>query len=267
MTDDSIFVSYRPTLLGPLVSDPRLSLPILDPLFPTFPRRRGLVRNANVIWQAFVAFPNDPVTAWSVIESCKLIDDDTDLTGTMTGQPQIGSFLDNVVARQRNRLRAAEQVGLALIAWPGLRQGPLSFRKAIRMAQAHMLTWPVESQSVPLDEARIHKAFQFFKPSIHLVIGKSLHDFSTAEILSDYDKLRKTFAMAAYVQGILSMGRSREEYWPWVVPPELALEVDQAEFGRLSSAAWHALDTYQATPDRDADSFPSRLGTNHPSPI
>lgn len=252
MTDDSVFVSYKPALLGPLASDQRLSLPVLDPLFPAFPRRRGLVRNANVIWQAFVAFPNDPVTAWSVIESCKLVDDDTDLSGTMTGQPQIGVFLDNVVSRQRNRLQAAEQVGRALLSWPGLGIGPLSFRKAVRMAQAQMLTWPIEKQTVPLDEARINKAFQFFKPSIHLVMGKTLYGFSTAEVLSDYDKLRKTLAMAAYVQGILSIGRSRDEYWPWVVPPELALEVDKAEFGRISSASRAALMNYQATPDRDA---------------
>ena len=111
--------------------EPATPHPITSRWGNTLPLRNALLvlrSDAYRIVQAFMYFPNDPITAWALIDMQLVLDDASD---GLAGEPELLRMCKNAAERAKRQMYVAAMVGSVLLVGATARKKTSYDRKLV----------------------------------------------------------------------------------------------------------------------------------------
>lgn len=202
--------------------------------------------DAHRVVQAFMYFPNDPITAWALIDM-QLVLDDTN--GCDEGEPELLRMCRNAAERAKRQMYVAAMVGSALLV--GITSHKkTSLRQAVAMVLEEIYARP-ELKDFPKHEKNIRECFARYSPSIHFFLAELA--LSSGERARAETTIEGCLHFLSAAHDIMAMIAAREvitDWKPWVLDPSFGTGKPQLEILELSAVAQKAALEYRADPDR-----------------
>lgn len=238
------FVSVAPTPLSPITSI----------WGNTIPLRNGIGRlrhDALRVVQAFMYFPDDPITAWSAIEMQLLLDEIGEGAET---EPKAINLLRNSALKSSRQMCVAGMIGSALLVGAAQKE-PISLRKAIAVVLKEIHETPELNQgNFPKHATNLRNCFSRFSPSIHFFLAELGLSAEEQLLMRETEEGLLHFLACSYdIMATLSARQVIENWRPWVVEPFFSRGNMGLEIIGLSEIGKIALQNYKADPDRRAD--------------
>jgi len=228
--------------------------PITSPYGNTLPLCDALGRlspDAPLIAHAFMFFPDNPVTAWTFVESLRLVSNGSGMDDYPEAPRSVCKWFISSINQSVRQIQLAAMVGSALLVGSADKK-IISFRKAIHIVQRKIDESPsLGDGRMPRDEKNIRDAFNRFSPSIHMLLAMiSMHQDKWDQVDRNEQSLRAFLSASANIQAILAARSTISDWRPWVIEPKFLDPNTIIEIDGLSALALRYAEEYRANPDR-----------------
>lgn len=233
------FISVEPGARQPITSKWGNTLPFRD-------AQQNLRPDAYRMIQAFMYFPNDPITAWALIDTLLLLDQTEDGTAD---EPALIKFCTNAAERAKQQMYVAAMIGSVLLVGATERK-KISLRQAVAMVLEEINARP-ELKSFPKHEKNIRGCFSRFSPSLHFFLAEiALTEDEREQAQTTMQGCLHYLSAAHDIMALISTRDVIKDWKPWVVDPSFGTGEAKLEILGLSAVAQKAASRYRADPDR-----------------
>lgn len=231
--------------LQPITSPWGNFLPLTDP-------KGEIVKDAAHIILGFMYFPDDLITAWAYVEANKLMADDPRLGDFQGDEPHVAKWIRDSVHSTLRQRQNAQIIGSVFLG-AAVTKRPVSYRQAIYLTQRILDRggqW--QDKRHPRDLTGLRRAFDRFKPSIHLFLAMQVLKLEEwKSVVEDGNTLRRFLSAAAHIQAVLSTLSAIPNWRPWAIHPCFIAPNEGIDLTGFSEETHRLLGQYQAKSDRE----------------